>query len=352
MRLKYISLSFLLLLPLTGCEDLSKGFEETLRNTVSDFSHQISELEAQKNIQSYTLEEEKSISEKLNQIQKMHQTTLENFNAYENPFLKKLETLEKEDFFTRHTLSLEALALERIWQAAFKPHVEELQALTTLSLLEMTLIHQDLKTDEIRSTLNQKYPFDVCAFIWNQSVHAIVDQRYPKKKMRKKATKFFESVCSPHRPTYYDRLWKSWNERKEKHQKNILQLQTLNIQAKNSLDKIEEALRKRLTYLESMTQRYRTLHIQHQKRRARLESYKISKAGQTAKTQTELQEKLYQWRVQFNRAYMEQDNQTMDQIILAFEDTLSSYDFTDNAYARSLSQSILDGCKTKRQKNE
>ncbi|MBI2646427.1 MAG: hypothetical protein HYW85_05300 [Deltaproteobacteria bacterium] len=352
MRLKYLSLSLLLLLTLTACEDLSKGFEETLRNTVSDFAHQISELEAQKNIQNYALEEEKSITEKLTQIQKMHQTTLENFNAYENPFLKKLETLEKEDFLTRHNLSLEALALERIWQAAFKPQVEELQALTTLSLLEMTLIHQDLKTDEIRVTLNQKYPFDVCAFIWNQSVHAIIDQRYPKKKMRKKATKFFESVCNDHRPTYYDLLWKNWNERKEKHQKNILQLQTLNIQAKNSLDKIEEALGKRLPYLESMTQRYRALYTQNQKRRARLESYKIFKAVEASKTQTELQEKLYQWRVQFNQAYMEQDNQTMERIILAFEDTLSSYDFTGNEYARTLSQSILNECKTKRQKNE
>src|SRR3989338_6415972 len=206
MRLKYLSLSFLLLCTLTACEDLSKGFEEIIRNTVSDFAHQISELEDKKNIQSYTLEEEKSITEKLNQIQKIHQATLENFNTYENPFLKKLETLEKEDFLTRHNLSLEALASERIWQASFKPRVEELQALTTLSLLEMLFIHQDLKTDEIRSTLNQKYAFDVCTFIWNQSVHAIIDQRYPKKSMRKKATKFFENVCSPHQPTYYDQL--------------------------------------------------------------------------------------------------------------------------------------------------
>src|SRR3989338_4405755 len=115
----YTLLSLFCVLTLTACEDLSKGFEEIIRNTVSEFAQKISNLEAQKNIQSYTLEEEKSITEKINQVQKQYQTLLENLNAYENPFLKKIETLEKEDFLARHTLSLEALASERIWQASF-----------------------------------------------------------------------------------------------------------------------------------------------------------------------------------------------------------------------------------------
>ena len=115
---------------------------------------------------------------------------------------------------------------------------------------------------------------------------------------------------------------------------------------------MEKALRKRLTYLEPMVQRYRTLYTQDQKRRVRLESYKIFKAVEDSKTSLELQEKLYTWRRQFNQAYMDNDTQTMDQVIETFETYLASYDFTDKSEARSLSKSILEECKAKRQNNE
>jgi len=311
--MQHIMLIFIVSLGLVGCLD-----EETklfIQEETPKACKVLAEAKAIENTERYFLDSFEPLSSRTMELKTQYSALTPELKNHQNRWIGQIEAAPT--LLEKYQLTLEALSQETDFQNSFKPQLQT--TLKNADELFIQVVKFDFELKNLsRELLTAKYPFHVAQVLWDSKFEKIVREEFEWKKTRKKAKQvFFENAISD--DYYQAKLWEAWTQKKEANQNYVTQLLTAVIQVRELLLHIQENSDHRMSELHALRRGYKRQYEKNHKWDVKREQYEISKKLHEARDANQIREGVYELRQAFNRAYLANDTQAMDEILGEFD---------------------------------